>query len=218
MDQALELDRLGKRLEACRQYLLMIANRELPIELRPKIGASDVVQETFLEAQRDIPQFLGSDEDELLAWLRRVLLNNIANIRRQYQQTEKRDVAREVSLEGRTGTGFNVPLPAQDLTPSKDAAHEEESELLERALSRLPEHLRQVILLRHRENQSFPEIAHLLGRSPAAVRKLWVRAVERLQQELNARKELGPYSALPPTNPLDQGGTYAALMDEVSDD
>jgi RNA polymerase sigma-70 factor (ECF subfamily) len=177
--------RLGKRLEACRQYLLMIANQELPIELRQKIGASDVVQETFLEAQRDLPEVLGDNEEQLLIWLRRVLLNNIANVRRHYQQTDKRDMAREVSLDDRSGTGICARLPARDHTPSSMVAHDEETELLEQSLLKLPEHLRQVIVLRHRENHTFPEIGQLLGRSPAAVRKLWVRAIERLQKELS---------------------------------
>ncbi|MBW3600464.1 MAG: RNA polymerase factor sigma-70, partial [Planctomycetes bacterium] len=64
-------DAVGGALEACRAYLLLIANRELPAEVRQKMGASDVVQETFIEAQRDLRQFLGQSEEELLAWLRR---------------------------------------------------------------------------------------------------------------------------------------------------
>ena len=188
---AQDLSRFGKRLEACRQYLLMIANQELPIELRQKVGASDVVQETFLEAQRDLPELLGDDEEQLLNWLRRVLLNNIANVRRHYQQTGKRDMAREVSLErDPSGTGICARLPARDHTPSSVVAHDEEAQLLEQALRKLPQHLRQVIVLRHRENYSFPEIGELLGRSPAAARKLWVRAIERLQKELNGEQQL----------------------------
>ena len=42
---------LGQALQACRGYLLLLAERELDPDLRAKGGASDVVQETFLEAQ-----------------------------------------------------------------------------------------------------------------------------------------------------------------------
>src|SRR6476469_3978998 len=87
---------LGEALEACRVYLQAIAERELDPELRAKGGASDLVQETFLEAHKDFAQFKGDTEDALLAWLRRMLLNNLANFRRRYRGTRKRRAGREV--------------------------------------------------------------------------------------------------------------------------
>src|SRR4051812_46573127 len=81
---------LGEALEACRVYLQAIAERELNPELRAKGGASDLVQQTFLEAQQDFGQFHGETEEALLAWLRKMLLNNLFNFRRRYQGTAKR--------------------------------------------------------------------------------------------------------------------------------
>src|SRR5437660_11206754 len=112
-------DALGQALEACRGYLLMIAQQELDPELRAKGGASDLVQETFLKAHRHFAQFHGAAEEELLAWLRRMLLNNLTDFRRLYCETQKRHASREVSLEtddssrGRGG-GLAEPEP----TPS----------------------------------------------------------------------------------------------------
>ena len=60
---------LGQVLELCRRYLLHIANSELDSHLQAKLGASDVVQETFLEAQRIFDRFEGNSPDELRAWL-----------------------------------------------------------------------------------------------------------------------------------------------------
>jgi hypothetical protein len=57
---------LGQSLEACRRYLLAIADRQLDQDLQAKGGASDLVQETFLEAQRDFGQFHGPSPDELI--------------------------------------------------------------------------------------------------------------------------------------------------------
>jgi RNA polymerase sigma-70 factor (ECF subfamily) len=177
---------LGQLLEACRLYLLKIANGELPQELWRKIDASDVVQDTLLEAQRDLPQFVGGREEEFLAWVRRILLNNIANARRQYQQTAKRDVARERSLDADDSAGFSAAqLPATaDRSLGSAVAQEEQLRRLDEALSRLPQHLWEVLILRHRENKSFAEIGELIGRSPDAARKRWARAVEQLQREL----------------------------------
>src|SRR5262245_58290664 len=62
---------LGAVLEACRGYLLLIAQGELSPDLRAKAGASDLVQQTFLDAQRDFGRFRGESVAELRAWLRR---------------------------------------------------------------------------------------------------------------------------------------------------
>src|SRR5262245_55812569 len=68
---------LGQALEACRNYLLLIALRELDSGLQAKGGASDLVQETMVDALRDFRRFHGSSEAELQAWLRELLLHNL---------------------------------------------------------------------------------------------------------------------------------------------
>ncbi len=52
---------LGRLLDGCRQYLLLIANQELHTDLRGKVAPSDIVQETYLDAQRDFPTFEGAE-------------------------------------------------------------------------------------------------------------------------------------------------------------
>ena len=51
------LDALGRLLESCRNYLLLLANQQLREDLQAKAGGSDLVQDTFLEAQRDFRAF-----------------------------------------------------------------------------------------------------------------------------------------------------------------
>lgn len=178
---------LGRLMEICRQYLLLVANQEINAELRPKGGASDLVQETFLEAQRDFAGFRGGNERELMSWLRQILLHNVANFSRQYRQTEKRQLSREISLGGdESGARFvHRNYPAKALSPVASAVQSEERLILERALSRLPTHYAQVIEMRHQEGRSFEEIGVALNRSADAVRKLWSRAIELLQDELD---------------------------------
>src|SRR3954470_15181007 len=81
---------LGRLLEECRGYLLAVARQELDPRLWPKVSPSDVVQETFLEAHRDFKCFCGDTEKELLAWLRRLLLNNVADRTYRFLGTAKR--------------------------------------------------------------------------------------------------------------------------------
>src|SRR5438067_4929079 len=143
---------LGEVLEAYRAYLLLIANRQLDPELRAKGGASDVVQETFLEAQRDFGGFHGGSEEELQAWLRQLLLNNVANFGRRYRGTDKRRLNREVALEPETPSGQgDRGLAADTLSPSGRAMAAEEVQALQAALQRLPDDYRQVIVWRYQE-------------------------------------------------------------------
>jgi RNA polymerase sigma-70 factor, ECF subfamily len=48
-------------------------------------------------------------------------------------------------------------------------------------LARLPPHYRDVIVLRNLEGLAFPEVARRMGRSPGAVRILWLRALDHLR-------------------------------------
>jgi len=175
---------LGQALEACRGYLLAIAQRELDPELQAKGGASDLVQETFLKAHRHFARFHGNAEAELLLWLRRLLLNNLVDFHRHYYQTDKRDTGREVKLDGGDSSGRREgDLAGAEPTPSHVAMAQEQALALQRTLDRLPADYRQILVLRYQEERSFEEIAGLMQRSVNAVRKLWARAVERLQEE-----------------------------------
>jgi RNA polymerase sigma-70 factor (ECF subfamily) len=175
---------LGRALEDCRRYLLAIAERELEPDLRAKGGASDLVQETFLEAQRDFAQFQGTSPDALRAWLRQVLNHNLAAFTRRFRATSKRAVGREVSMQAECPSGGINEGPARSaLTPSGVAIEHEQALALRRALARLPEEYRRVVVLRFEDGRSFEEIGRLTGRSPDATRKVWSRAMERLRQE-----------------------------------
>jgi RNA polymerase sigma-70 factor (ECF subfamily) len=185
---------LGRLLEEYQNYLLLVAHREIGDDLRAKAGASDIVQETFLEAQRDFHRFVGSTPGEFRGWLRRLLLNNMANVARRYTGTGKRDPRREVVLErddSSTGMQLTDALP----TPSRILVAEEEQRELLDAIHRLPDHYRDAILLRHRDGMSYAEIGEKLGRTPEAVRKLWARAVELLQELLEADASRAPLDA-----------------------
>jgi RNA polymerase sigma-70 factor (ECF subfamily) len=177
---------LGRALEACRGYLLLIAQQELQPELRAKGGASDLVQETFIKAHRHFDRFQGSTEAEWLAWLRRLLLNNLADFRRLYQEADKRRADREVPLGAGSSADRGPGLEDAAASPSGLAMGQEQAERVRQALDRLPEDYRQILLLRNQEDRPFEEIAGLMGRSANAVRKLWARAVERFQHEWEA--------------------------------
>jgi RNA polymerase sigma-70 factor (ECF subfamily) len=175
---------LGRLLDACRPYLLLVANQQLRPELRAKVCPSDIVQETFLRAADKFVQFQGSTEPELLAWLRRILLNHLANVGVELLQTQKRQIGREVA-EGDLPPGRAIDdLSDPGDSPSEVVIAREETEELERALARLPDHYRQVIRWRNNERVSWEEIGQRLGTSGEAARKIWTRALELLAEAL----------------------------------
>jgi RNA polymerase sigma-70 factor (ECF subfamily) len=176
---------LGQMLDDCRAYLLLLARQALDADLQAKAGPSDLVQETFLEAYRDFDQFHGTTTDELLAWLRQLLHNNVANFRRGYRTYAKRRVTLEQSLgQSDSSSGPTGQVAAGGASPSELASEHEQAEALDRAIAALPDDYRQVLLLRHQEGLSFEIIGQRMARSANAVEKLWLRAVERLRQRL----------------------------------
>ena len=179
---------MGEALEACRTYLLLIANRELDPQLRAKGGASDLVQETFLEAQRDFGAFRGKTEAEWRAWLREMLVHNLANFTRRYRETDKRELAREEPLarDGDTGQWGRQGVQSDTPSPSVEAMANERARALAAAIERLPDDYRGVIAQRYQAGRSFTEIAEAMQRSENAVRKLWFRAIERLEREVGS--------------------------------
>jgi len=86
---------LGRLLELYRTYLRLLARIEIGRRLQGKLDASDLVQETFLEAHRNFAQFRGSDEPQLVRWLRQILAAKVANLVRHYFGTQGRDVRLE---------------------------------------------------------------------------------------------------------------------------
>lgn len=166
---------LGQLLEACRGYLLQIARQELSPALQAKGGASDLVQQTMLDAVCDWGRFQGTTAAELRAWLRHLLLNNLVSFARLYRETDKRAIHREEPLQ--------AGLAADVSSPSSQAIGQEEAEAIRQGLQRLPEDYRLVMVLRYQEERTFEEIGQVMGLTPNAARKLWLRALKRLQAE-----------------------------------
>jgi RNA polymerase sigma-70 factor (ECF subfamily) len=177
-------DALAWLLENCRPYLLRIANEELDADLRPKLGASDLVQQSVIEAQRDFAGFRGATGEELLAWLRRILRHNLDDARRHYRETARRRLGSEQPLGDPNGVALREGLIAEITPPPEGSIARERTEALEQALGRLTPEYQQVLTLRYDEDRSFAEIGAALGRSEAAAKKLWLRAVRRLRGEM----------------------------------
>jgi RNA polymerase sigma-70 factor (ECF subfamily) len=172
---------LAHAMMSVRDYLLLVANEELDESLRAKQGASDLVQETFLRAQRRFATFQGQTAAEWRNWLRSILLRNLANTRRTFAATAKRAVHREVSSQRCP----RLDAVSSDDSPSRDLSRRERQTALFEAIQRLPEHYQEVVVWHHRDRLPFAEIGRRRGISEEAARKLWERALSRLRKELD---------------------------------
>jgi RNA polymerase sigma-70 factor (ECF subfamily) len=173
-----------------RQYLHLLAQAQLGRHLRGKCDASDLVQQTLLEAHRDFGGFQGNREGELIAWLRRILAHNLFNEARRFA-TRGRDAMREVSLEGfQASLDQSSQILARCLaddgpTPSDVAADREAAVQLADHLAQLPENYQQVLLLRLFEGLTAEEVAERMNTTAGAVRMLQMRALEALRKMVN---------------------------------
>jgi RNA polymerase sigma-70 factor (ECF subfamily) len=182
---------LGVLFESCRNYLLMIANRDLGCGIQAKIGASDLVQETFLQAQQIFARFDGASRTELAGWMAQILEFKLAQTQRRFIGTRMRDVKREESIRSVSDADVRDLRLLEQPSPIDAAERAEELKTLEDALARLPADYRRAIELRNLQGQSFGEIGQAMNRTADAARSTFVRAVVRLGKELRSKQGAG---------------------------
>jgi RNA polymerase sigma-70 factor (ECF subfamily) len=165
-----------------------VAERRLGARLHRKFEAADLVQDTFLKACRRFASFRGQTPGEFYLWLRKILLRDLADRVRFFVSAQKRQLGREIGLESLTRTTpTDDLLPAPGPGPRSLLLSREQMERMRAAVGRLPETQQQVVVLHVREEKTFDEIGRKLNRSAEAARKLWNRALDRLQEEILER-------------------------------
>ena len=171
----------------CRSYLQIVARSQVESSLRAKVDASDLVQETLLEAFRDFERFGGNSEQEWLAWMKRILAHNAADFIRRYKGTAKRQARREVPIRGPQESTIvrAAPEPAAPCaTPSQEFLRIDDELRVTAALAQLPADYQEVIVLRNLERLPFNEVAERMERSRPAAQMLWMRAIKKLHEAL----------------------------------
>jgi RNA polymerase sigma-70 factor (ECF subfamily) len=133
--------------------------------------AEDAVQDTFLKIQRSIASFRG--QSSLATWSFRILVNTCYDVRRG--RMRKKEVAQEEPDE--------ATLRPE---PRAASAHPSLRIALERALSQLTRHQRDVFLLYEVEGFRHSEIASMLEISETASKNTLFQAKKNLRQMLEA--------------------------------
>lgn len=151
-------------------------------------AAQDLVQETFFQALRSLPDFRG--ESKLTTWLYSIA-KNVALAR--YRKSQRRTARKENTLSRMAVRRDGLPgSPVGELAssnPVEQTTQNEEKALVHEALDELSENYRKVIELRDLKELTTKEVAEELGLTRVNVRVRLHRARAKLEAVINERIE-----------------------------
>jgi RNA polymerase sigma-70 factor (subfamily 1) len=160
------------------------ASRRLVGGVRRKVGASDIVQDTYRAAFRDLSQFEDRGPGSFRRWLDTILSYRVNESVRRHVRAVRRSVGREVSGEARPAS---ADAAASGPTPSAEVAAKEQGEELRAAIEAMDGDDRLVLQLVGLDGRGYDDVGRVMGRSADAVRKLYARATVRLGRETGRR-------------------------------
>jgi RNA polymerase sigma-70 factor, ECF subfamily len=187
-------DALGQLLLRYTNRLRALVRIHLDPRLRGRVDASDVIQETFLDASRTFPQYREKPATSFYCWLRCIAERRIIDIHRRHLGVQARDPRKEVPLQAEglsdvSSAALAAGLQGGGPTPSEIAVRVERASILDAALEKLDPADREVLALRHFEGLTNAEAAEVLGISEAAATKRHLRALLRLKDSLKNVKD-----------------------------
>ena len=133
--------------------------------------AKDAAQEVFLKAYRKAAGV--RPEGQVFTWLYRIAVNHCLN------KLRRRKLVRFLRWEGGEIPAFDPPDPAVD--PAAALETRRRWQATRRAIDRLPENQRVVLILARFEGLPCRQIAQVLGITEGAVESRLVRAMRRLE-------------------------------------
>jgi RNA polymerase sigma-70 factor (ECF subfamily) len=173
-------------LDEYRAYLETLTSIQIDPRLRNKIGMSDIIQNTLVEAWRELERIETLDTGRRKARLRAMLIHNLLDAIDRIR-TGKRDVRREQALDAAAAESscrLQKWLAAEQSTPSGQLIKQEEKLRVLEALSQLPEHEREALVLQQYHGWKLREIAVHLECTTNAVAGYQARGRKRLREPL----------------------------------
>jgi RNA polymerase sigma-70 factor (ECF subfamily) len=171
-------------LERFRPFLGLLVRNKVDRKLVQLVDLSGVVQQTMLDAFQSRDKLTARSDQEVAAWLRRSLSNNLIDeIRRLHAWG--RNPTTEVSIDAALGDSsahFDQFLSHSGLSPAQNCQELEQQVKLAQQLQKLPEPQRKAIELHRLQERTLEETARELQRSKAAVAGLLQRGMRQLRE------------------------------------
>ena len=172
-----------------RERLWRVIEFRLAEPLRGRLGPDDVLQEAFLAANQRLKHYAASPATSPFIWLRMIVNQTLIDLHRQHLGAQKRDAAREVSVDGApyvqaTSASVAIQLVGVFTSPSGAAARADVLGLVQAAIEQMDPIDREVLALRHFEELTNSEVAEALGIEQKAASIRYVRALRRLKEIL----------------------------------
>jgi RNA polymerase sigma-70 factor (ECF subfamily) len=171
-------------LERYREPLTRMIELRLDSALRGRVDAADIVQETFLEATERMTDYLTRNPMPFDLWLRKTARERLIMERRRHIKAAARSVTREIPLPEQSSLQLAERIFALELSPVRHVSRKERAFIIRRAVAQLPEHEREVVIMRWIEGLDYAAISAVLGIEQAAARKRHARALIRLHKAL----------------------------------
>jgi RNA polymerase sigma-70 factor (ECF subfamily) len=148
--------------------------------------SSDVVQEVFLKVFRSIGHFQG--QCALKTWIYHIAINTVWNQNRWWRRHREQALEDLEHPAGENGCDEHL-LADEGASPLAAALTSEAQEIVWKALGRLSESHRMILVLREMEDLSYDEVAEILNLSAGTVKSRLARARLALKHELEAMLE-----------------------------
>lgn len=169
-----------------RPRLKRLVEVRLDRRLVSRVDASDVVQETLIQASLRLPEYASQRPMAFYPWIRQLAIEQIAYQHRRHIQAMGRSVTREAInehfLPEQSGFELAMRLAAEGTSPSEDAANREMHQVVRQVLEELTERDRELLVLRFLEQLTAGEAAEVLGETLDAIKSRQRRALERFSQ------------------------------------
>lgn len=154
-----------------------------------RVDASDVLQEAYLDADKQYARFLRERPASPYVWLRGITWQRLIKMHRQHLGTQQRAVSREASLPTDSSVNLATRLMSKASTPSRSMLKVELRRRVQLALSRLKHEDREVIVLRDFEGLTNGEAAQVMGLTDSGATMRYGRALVRLRKVLEVEFE-----------------------------
>ena len=184
--------------------LLVAIEGRMSAELRARLGAEDLLQDTLLHLWRDRARIEWRGARAFRALVLSMADNRIRDAADHEFALKRGGGFAQISTDPFSSDGsgsFAGALPAASTTPSRVAIRREQAQVMSVALSGLPDELRDVVRLRAFEQMPLEEIAERLGLGVEAVRHRFRRGSSLYARRLRNALDTGTSTPEVATDP-----------------